>query len=125
MGYRSNVMAVFYTYDPNEYPSIKLFIDEHIPEWFRGDEYMTTFTGSNNLQGIKFDLQDVKWYESYPDVQGFEQALKKFEKLADEADSKWYFEFVRLGEEVEDIEERQSYGSNNLLYVSRSIECNY
>ena len=125
MGYRSNVMAVFYTYDPNEFPSIKLFIDENIPEWFRGDEYMTTFTGSNNLQGIKFDLQDVKWYESYPDVQGFEQALKKFEKLADGADSKWCFEFVRLGEEVEDIEERQSYGSNNLLYVSRSIECNY
>ena len=72
MGYRSNVMAVFYTYDPNEYPSIKLFIDENMPEWFRGDEYMTTFTGSNNLQGVKFDLQDVKWYESYPDVQGFE-----------------------------------------------------
>jgi hypothetical protein len=73
MGYRSNVMAVFYTYDPIEYPSIKLFIDEHIPEFFRGEfegnDYMSTFTGSNNLQGIKFDLQDVKWYESYPDVQ--------------------------------------------------------
>ena len=38
MGYRSDVMAVFYTYDPSEYPSIKLFIDENIPEWFRGDE---------------------------------------------------------------------------------------
>jgi hypothetical protein len=114
-------MAVFYTYDPIEYPSIKLFIDEHIPEWFRGDEYMSTFTGSNNLQGIKFDLQDVKWYESYPDVQGFEQALKKFEKLADEG-SKWNWEFVRIGEETQDVEERWGDHSHNLLHVSRTIE---
>ena len=121
MGYRSDVMAVFYTRDEKEFPSIKLFIDENIPEWFRGDEYMTTFTGNNNLQGIKFDLQSVKWYESYPDVQGFEQAMRKFEKLADEG-SKWNWEFVRLGEEVEDVEERHSYNSENLIYVVRSIE---
>lgn len=126
MGYRSNVMAVFYTYDPIEYPSIKLFIDENVPEWFRGDEYMTTFESSNgnNLQGIKFDLQNVKWYESYPDIQRFEEAMRKFEKLADEG-NKWYWEFVRLGEEVEDVEERHCYNSENLLYVSRSIECDY
>lgn len=124
MGYRSDVMAVFYTYEPSEYPSIKLFIDENIPEWFRGDEYMSTFTGRDNLQGIKFDIQNVKWYESYPEVQGFEQALKKFEKLADEGD-KWCWEFVVLGEEVNDIEERHSYHANNLIYVSRSIECDF
>jgi hypothetical protein len=123
MGYRSNVMAVFYTYDPIEYPSIKLFIDENIPEWFRGDEYMSTFEKAN-LQGVKFDLQDVKWYDSYADVQGFEQALKKFEKLADEG-NKWYWEFIRIGEEVEDVEERQCFNSDHLLYVSRSIECDF
>jgi len=124
MGYRSDVVAVFYTQDPNEFPSIKLFIDEHVPEWFRGDKYMTTFTGNNNLQGIKFDLQDVKWYESYPDVQGFEQALNKFEKLADGGD-KWLWEFVRIGEEVEDVEERSCSEAHNLIYVSRSIECDF
>ena len=125
MGYRSDVMAVFYTYDPNEYPAIKLFIDENIPEWFRGDEYMSTFTGSNNLHGLKFTMSDVKWYPSYPDVQGFEQAMGVFEGLANKTDSQWAFEFVRLGEEVEDIEERQSQDANNLLYVSRSIECDF
>jgi hypothetical protein len=124
MGYRSDVKAVFYTYEPSEFPAIKLFIDENMPEWFRGDEYMSTFE-REDLRGIKFDLQDVKWYPSYPDIRGFEQAMGKFEKLADKDDSKWCFEFIRLGEEVEDIEERQSYGSNNLLYVSRSIECDF
>jgi hypothetical protein len=70
-------------------------------------------------------MSDVKWYPSYADIDGFERALGAFKKLADEDDSKWCFEFIRLGEEVEDIEERQSYGSNNLLYVSRSIECDF
>jgi len=124
MGYRSDVMAVFYTQDAIEFPSIKLFIDEHVPEWCRGDEYMSTFEGNHGLRGIKFEFLDVKWYESYADVQGFEQALKKFEKLSDGGD-KWLWEFVRLGEEVEDIEERSCSEAHNLLYVSRSIECNF
>ena len=125
MGYRSNVMAVFYTYEPSEYPAIKLFIDENIPEWFRGDEYMTTFERGDNLRGVKFDLQDVKWYESYPDVQGFERGMGVFKGLADGTDSKWCFEFVRLGEEVEDVEQRRSYNADPLLYLSRSIECDF
>ena len=123
MGYRSDVMAVFYTYDPSEYPSIKLFIDENIPEWFRGDEYMSTFEKAN-LQGIKFDVREVKWYPSYADVHGFERAFEKFEKLADE-NNRWNWEFIRLGEEVEDVEQKRSYNSDNLLYVSRSIECDF
>ena len=123
MGYRSDVMAVFYTYDPSEYPSIKLFIDENIPEWFRGDEYMSKFEKAN-LFGIKFDVREVKWYPSYADVHGFERALEKFEKLADE-NNRWNCEFVRVGEEVEDIEQKRSYNSDNLLYVSVGIECDF
>ena len=123
MGYRSDVVAVFYTYDPMEYPAMKLFIDEHVPDVFRTDEYMRVFESNsgNNLRGIKFTMNGWKWYESYPEIQGFEQALEKFEKLADEG-SKWNWEFVRLGEEVEDVEERHSYNSENLIYVVRSIE---
>ena len=123
MGYRSDVMAVFYTYDPNEYPAIKLFIDENIPEWFRGDEYMSTFTKAN-LMGIKFSLEDVKWYPSYPDVHGFERAIENFEKLSDGGHA-WLWEFVRLGEEVEDVEDRHSYQADGLLHVVRSIECDF
>ena len=123
MGYRSDVMAVFYTYDPNEYPAIKLFIDENMPEWCRGDEHMSTFK-KENLMGIKFEFLDVKWYESYADVQGFEQALKKFEKLSDGGHA-WLWEFVRLGEEVEDVDDKSSYQSDGLLHVVRSIECDF
>ena len=123
MGYRSDVKAVFYTYDPSEYPSIKLFIDENVPEVFRSDEYMYTFESNNgnNLRGVKLVMSEWKWYPSYSDVQGFEQAMAKFEKLADE-NNRWNCEFIRVGEEVEDIEQKRSYNSDNLLYVSVSIE---
>jgi len=125
MGYRSDVKAVFYTYEPSEFPAIKLFIDENIPEWFKGDEYMKLFERGGKLRGVMFDMSEVKWYPSYADINGFERAMGMFEKLANESNGNWCFEFVRLGEEVEDIEERQSDGSNNLLYVSRSIECDF
>jgi hypothetical protein len=126
MGYRSDVMAVFYTQDAIEFPSIKLFIDEHIPEFFRTDEYMRLFSGGmpRHVQGIKFTMNGLKWYPSYPDVQAFEEAIRKFEKLSDGGD-KWLWEFVRLGEEVEDVEERSCSESESLLYVVRSIECDF
>lgn len=124
MGYRSDVVAVFYTQDPNEFPSIKLFIDENIPEFFRGEEYMSTFEGDHDLRGIKFVMSDVKWYPSYPDVRDFENAIDKFEKLSDGGD-KWLWEFVRLGEELEDVEDRGCSEDHNLIYVSRKIELNF
>ena len=126
MGYRSDVMAVFYTHDITEYPAIKLVIDENIPEFFRGEfegnDYMSTFETTKGLRGIKFNIPSVKWYPSYPEVRQFEQALEKFKELSAEVDSKWCCEFVRVGEEVEDIEEHQSYNAENLIYVSRTIE---
>ena len=119
-------MAVFYTYEANELPAIKLFIDENMPELFRGEiegnDYMSTFETAKGLRGIKFNIPSVKWYPSYPEVRQFEQALGKFKELSAEVDSKWCCEFVRVGEEVEDIEEHQSYNAENLIYVSRTIE---
>ena len=126
MGYRSDVMALFYTYEANELPAIKLFIDENMPELFRGEfegnDYMSTFETTKGLRGIKFNIPSVKWYPSYPEVRQFEQALEKFKELSAEVDSKWCCEFVCVGEEVEDIEEHQSYNAENLIYVSRTIE---
>jgi hypothetical protein len=125
MGYRSDVVAVFYTYDHDEFPAIKLFIDENIPAWFKDDEYMSTFEGQQStLHGIKFSLSDVKWYESYPDVKGFEEAVRKFEKLSD-GGREWLWEFVRVGEEIEDIENKASDHAEGLLRVVRSIEFDF
>ena len=123
MGYRSDVVAVFYTYDPTQYPAIKLFIDENIPEFFRGEDYMTKFENAN-LHGLKFTMPDVKWYPSYPDVSGFERAIEGFNAVC-ESGVRWNWEFVRLGEEIEDVEEKGSSKHENLLYVVRNIECDF
>ena len=122
MGYRSDVVAVFYTYETTQFPSIKLFIDENMPEFFKGNDHMSVFETAKGLRGIKFNIPSVKWYPSYPEVRQFEQTLEKFKELSAEVDSKWCCEFVRVGEEVEDIEEHQSYNAENLIYVSRTIE---
>jgi hypothetical protein len=76
---------------------------------------------------LKFELNDVKWYPSYPDVQMFEAMLAAFKGSGDDdEDIKGYCtEFVRIGEESDDVEEVHT-GHNNHYYLSvrREIDCN-
>ena len=121
MGYRSEVMAAFYTTNKDEAPLLKLFIEENWPkegnltayEWLKSDKYF----------GILFYEEDVKWYESFPDVQAFDAFAEKFSEIADseEKRSDWHHEFVRIGEEYQDIEIKRSHYGDNILSVSRAI----
>ena len=71
---------------------------------------------------INFYASDVKWYDDYPDVQGHE----KLRELALE----WFdhddvgVNFIRIGEEIEDIVEEYEgeLADWTELRVSRSIE---
>ena len=77
---------------------------------------------------LKFSLEDVKWYPSYPDVQMFEAMLREFDVLDDGSDAGipgYCTEFIRIGEETDDVEERHT-GDNNQYYlnVRREIDCN-
>lgn len=74
---------------------------------------------------VNFYAQDVKWYESFPDVAAhtwlYEYAVERFE------DDSAYF-FIRIGENSDDIEESEG-GSDDFIdyvrddfYVTRSIE---
>lgn len=125
MGYRSNVMALIYP-DVGDilkeqplYDQLKVLMAttfKAVSDEF-GDPYMTW---CDKERVLKFDLPDVKWYDSYPDVQMFEAMLRAFD-----GDIEGYCtEFVRTGEEVGDIEERRS-GENGNYYLSvrTSIDC--
>lgn len=124
MGYRSEVVAAFYTTNKDEAPLLKLFIEENWPkegnltayEWIKSDERF----------GIIFHEEDVKWYESYPEVQAFDAFTEKFMEIADSEEKKynWFYEFVRIGEEYQDIETKGSYYSDNILSVSRAVLVN-
>ena len=124
MGYRSEVTAIFYCHNQDDYPSMKLFIDENIGGTFEED---ITEEESNERKYIKFYLEDVKWYDSYTDVIEFNEFIKAFVELADDDESKltWAYEFVRFGEELNDIEVTESDGANNVMSIHRYVDLNF
>lgn len=124
MGYRSEVTAIFYCHNQDDYPSMKLFIDENIGGTFEED---LTEEESNNRKYIKFYLEDVKWYDSYSDVIQFNKFIEAFVELADDDESKltWAYEFVRFGEELNDIEVTESDGAENVLHIYRGVDLNF
>ena len=123
MGYRSDVHAVFYTTRKEELPLLKLYVDENFPDELRCH---LGAINSNRIYGYEMVYEDVKWYESYDDVKAFNAFKAKYLALLDaqEDGKKWKFEFVRIGEDIEDVELEQ-HDSECVLSVSRSIECDY
>ena len=123
MGYRSEVIAVFYCNDPKDYPAMKLFIDETI-----GEELGGCLTEEDNYNGtskyLRFYAEDVKWYDSDLEVRQFMEMLKRFGELADGEGSNltWAYEFVRIGEYLNDINARESDGASNALVVHRYVD---
>lgn len=120
MGYRSEVTAVFYVSKEEHFPVVKLWLDENFPtkDW---DEYIRWFD-----RGMVFECNDVKWYESYPDVRSFETAADKFIELCNaevsEGTPTFNYEFVRIGEDYDDVDVfREGINGEYLLGVNRSI----
>ena len=124
MGYRSELTAIFYCHNQDDYPSMKLFVEENIGGAFKED---LTEEELNDRKYIKFYLEDVKWYDSYPDVIQFNEFIEAFVELADDAESKltWAYEFVRFGEELNDIEVTESDGANNVMSIHRYVDLNF
>ena len=117
MGYRSNVTAAFYTSKEN-WPVLKLYLDQHFPEEFK--EYLT-------VQGERayiFKLDNAKWYDSYPEVQAFERFVSNFLKFTEgsEDSTQWAYEFVRIGEDNDDIEETYSDSAEYVISLSWDVE---
>jgi len=125
MGYRSNVMALIYPERGSDdmvakYEQLKVLMAttfKEVTDEF-GDPYMEWMDADRVL---KFNMPDVKWYPSYSDVQMFEKMLEAF---GDDIPG-YCTEFVRIGEESDDVEQRQT-GDNNEYYlqVRREIDCN-
>jgi len=124
MGYRSDVHALFYTTLKDDLPVLKLYMDENYPEDLHDLEEIS----SNRIYGYEMKYENVKWYDDYEDVKAFTTFKTKYLALIDaqeENGKEWAFEFVRIGEDTEDVECEQSMASLGVLSVSRSIECDY
>jgi hypothetical protein len=121
MGYRSDVKAAFYA-TPDKAAAMKLFVDENFPEDLAGN-----LRPINNAyyQGYMFEDENVKWYDSYPEVIAFNRFVSNFLELAEQEEIKWCYEFVRVGEDTDDIEENLSNYAEYLVYPTRSIETDF
>ena len=102
MGYRSDLAAAFYVQDKKHLPVLKLWVDENFP--------VETFANEIRwfAKGMLVEERATKWYDDYEEVQAFNVAVGKFLQLVHkkpEPDApEFSFEFVRIGENYDDIE---------------------
>lgn len=125
MGYRSNIRCLIYPMDTStgdkptlidNYHALKLVLNTTFKDvvdcWYND----LTFDDTHNV--VDFEMDGVKWYDSYPDVVAFESMLKEVEDLG------YCYELVRVGEDKGDVEMRESINHNGYLNTTTVITCN-
>ena len=138
MGYRSEVRAAFYTTHKEEWPTLKIFVEENFPKDLDEDLHLIT---SQGMWGYDYNATDIKWYDNYPEIKAFDKFVEVFEDIAGEMQelksvggqvyhepiNHWAWEFIRVGEESHDVERRQGGRDNNypMLEVSTEVVAEY
>jgi hypothetical protein len=124
MGYRSDVGLMFYTTNQQEvpFPAIKLWFDENFPkreaegEWAAwidyGDDYVYVFYSS------------VKWYDDYDHPQKVQNDITNFYHAFKGKSEYVAYDFIRIGEDDNDIEFDYSEYSEYRLGCRREIVIN-
>lgn len=125
MGYRSDITLVFYSRGSGAipYPALKLWFDENYPIKEALSEWEAKLETDEETY-IMLTYQDVKWYPGYTHVEAVERALGLFCETFDAAGPEEFvaaYEFVRIGEETEDIVESRSDWSDYRLGVKREV----
>ena len=127
MGYRSEVTALIYPaggeHNLLEYDKLKLLMNttfkELFDEWGGEREFEDGWEWDDNHRVLQFIATSVKWYDSYPEVQRFVKFLEEVHEL------EYEYEFIRLGEEDDDVETDSTGDANGYLSVRRSIEVSF
>jgi hypothetical protein len=124
MGYRSEVRAHVYPFritgDPDStvaiadgYARLKVIMNTTYKEFM--EYWGERFSWSDTNQFLDFSVGHVKWYENYPDVKKFMDFLDEIEELDFE------YEFIRMGEDDNDVERQSSEEADWNLSVRRDI----
>jgi len=133
MGYRSDVTIVMYPRLEDDYPMLKLFVEENLPDKFEEHEVERSFASvvfskgeSTVFRYLLLEFDSVKWYEGYEGVDVYTRLFSewgsKFRNVTDpEGEPLFHYEFMRIGEDYEDIVYDCSYGSDHLLNMSREV----
>lgn len=118
MGYRSDVLALFYPESgvadkDATFSAFKLIMKTRFKEVL--DTFSDEFVWHDNV--LEFVCNDVKWYPSYPDVQVFEAMLRDIEGMQIGIAA----ERCRLGEEYQDIELEVFGDADYRIDVTREV----
>lgn len=123
MGYRSSVVCLMYgNNDIGDNTIVKEFVRQRV-EAFSGDadghvKASFDFDG----WGVRFECQDWKWYSDYADIKFLKGLFDEFEEaFIGDGDTAYALEFVRIGEESDDIEERMHGAIEGRTWINRSI----
>ena len=123
MGYRSDVTMIMYPSADHrdKFTLLKLYVDETFPDKFE-------VIGEGDRRYLHCYIDGVKWYEGYEEVDVYTRAFSEWEQVfadpnRDPTRSEhapiFHYEFMRVGEEYEDVVYDCSYGSAHALNMSR------
>ena len=127
MGYRSEVTALIYPdggeHSALNYDKLKLLMNttfkQVFDEWGGEREFNDGWEWNDNVLVLQFTATSVKWYDGYPEVERFVKFLGEVQEL------EYQYEFIRIGEEDDDIETDSTGDANGYMYVSRTIEVSF
>jgi hypothetical protein len=125
MGYRSDVTIIMYPSADHrdKFAALKLYVDENLPDEFE-------VIGEGDRRYLHCYIDGVKWYEGYEGVDVYTRAFSEWEQVfadpnRDPTRSEhapiFHYEFMRVGEEYEDVVYDCSYGSDHALNMSREV----
>lgn len=127
MGYRSDVVCAIYPEDRDavnrneeNYPLLKTLMNTTFKSVL--DTFKDNVHWYDDKQLLIFEMNDVKWYDSFPDVILFNKMLEFFRS---EDNMRFCIEFARVGEEMEDVEVEYSDGAEYIIEVRREIHINH
>jgi len=124
MGYRSDVRVHVYpiqnevedksdVHSADEYARLKLLMATTFKDVW--EMWEGCFSWHDNHNTLDFVCTDIKWYEGY-------QTIDTFMAFLDDVDEcKFEYEFMRVGEDIGDVEYKSSDDAIHLLDVNRQI----
>lgn len=122
MGYRSDVVAAFYCTEEEDFPKLQAWVNENLKPVLEANNFdPLTDLEEGKIKGFVLKDMWTKWYDSYDEVIAFEGCAEKFKDECCQEGSSMAYEFIRVGEEDEDIETYSTGDSVGLLWVERKI----
>lgn len=116
MGYRSDVVLIFYALKKEDWPVLQFWLKANMPDPESGwrQDYPASATA-------EYRWESVKWYDDYSEVRAVTEAMRGFCDTFDGNESKFAYEFVRVDEGYDDVETDASDGHECRLSVQRTI----